>query len=147
MSCLDPRALYVTVVSGDEWYLPRVPLSRAAGGNRTGARGPGAQLMPCCRAVPTRKSSLSGGFDFDLVLPSEGSVLQRGFVRNRTRCHQRAQFQSAMCQAGEGLGRTSLACGQLFRSREPEDIPRRASSMPYAQPEASSKKDVAKIQE
>lgn len=81
MFCLDPRALCVKVLSGDEWYPQSIPLSRAAAARRTGARGRGSQPMPCCRSellVPAGRSSLSGGSDFDL-----GTPLRRQLARER----------------------------------------------------------------
>ena len=86
--------LYVTGVSGGVRCQRRDLPSRAPASSPRGARWSSTPPMPCC--LP-----LSPHFSAGWVLlrtPLQGQRA-RGFVRNRTPCHQKAQFQSAICQA------------------------------------------------
>lgn len=85
--------------------------------------------MPCCRSPCQSSDPQWKAVGVSLRTPLRGQR-GRGFVRNRTPCHQKAQSQSAICQAVFGYAKPFFPPGQLFISPEQEDIPRSESSEP-----------------
>lgn len=85
--------------------------------------------MPCCRSPCQPSDPRWQAVRVSLRTPLRGQR-GRGFVRNRTPCHQQAQSPSAMCQAVFGYAKPFFPPGQLFTSPEQEDIPRSESSEP-----------------
>lgn len=91
--------LYVSGVTGDEWYQLCDLLSKAPVSSPTGARWERTQPKPCCRAHRASPPILNLRRVWVLLRSPLQGQRGRGFVRNQTRCHQKAQFQSAICQA------------------------------------------------